>query len=734
MKKTKLLLALCLAGYMANAQNIYTMAGNGTGGYSGDGGQATSAEINNQYGITLDGSGNLYIADQVNNRIRKITTAGIISTIAGNGTLGYSGDGGQATVAELNLPTSLAFDASGNLYIGDLGNYCVRKITTAGIISTFAGTGTGGYSGDGGQATAAKLNQPSGIACDAFGNIYIADDFNYRVRKVTTSGIITTIAGNGTTGFSGDGGQATAAELGLPGEVAFDASGNLYIVDSGNNRIRKVTTTGIISTIVGNGTGGFSGDGGSATAAELHTPYGLTVDAGGNLYIADGQNNRIRKVTTTGIISTIVGNGTGGFSGDGAAATAAELSLPVDVAINITGNLYISDIGNSRIRNVTPLCLANAGPNVNDYDNGDGAVCAAVSIGTPSVSTLSYAWSPTVALSCTNCAQPNTSYDVPGTPKVYTLTVSGTGCTTNTSTVQVTTLTPTITANITNITAVPGSSITVVVNYTANYTPDYYYMSIKQYTSTGGTVTPSYSWDNGWGPVLASGSTFTFPNTSTLTCNTYYEIWTAIGSSAVCGNGVWATGSGTVFQIAPPANAGPNQTNTQDGCGHWTPGVTLGTPAVSGMTYTWNTGTNLSPTNTATTTSTYSTTASSQTITYTLTVGHSGCTSSTSTVQVTAVKSGCAPGCCRMSGIATEAETTENFVVYPNPANGQVTLFLYDKADYIQIIDMQGRLVFETKHVVAQEFKLDISKYTSGIYFIRAKIGDVIEKQKLIVE
>jgi prepilin-type N-terminal cleavage/methylation domain-containing protein len=317
---------------------ITTFVGNGTGGYSGDGGPATSANLFYPYGVAVDSSGNLYIADYYNNRIRMVTAStGIITTVAGNGTEGYSGDGGPATSAELNNPTKSAVDSSGNLYIADYGNQRVRMVTAStGIITTVAGNGTAGYSGDGGAATSAELWGPYGVAVDSSGNLYIVEIWNFRIRKVTAStGIITTVAGNGTSGYSGDNGAATSAELWTPYGVAVDSSGNLYIADYGNNRIRKVTaSTGIITTIAGNGTAGYSGDGGPATSAKLHSPTGSAVDSSGNLYISEYGNNRIRKVTASGTICTVAGNGTSGYSGDNGAATSAELHTPSDIAVS----------------------------------------------------------------------------------------------------------------------------------------------------------------------------------------------------------------------------------------------------------------------------------------------------------------------------------------------------------------------------------------------------------------
>jgi trimeric autotransporter adhesin len=334
---------------------ITTFAGNGTGGYSGDGGAATSAQVNSPVGVAFDSAGNLYIGDYSNSRVRKVNAAtGTITTVAGNGTAGYSGDGGPATSAQLNGPEVVALDSAGNLYIAEYGNHRIRKVAAAtGIITTVAGNGTQNYSGDGGPATSAALWTPTGVALDSAGNLYIADFGNHRIRKVAAAtGIITTVAGNGTQGYSGDGGPATSAELGDPTHVVLDSVGNLIIADGGNNRVRKVTVaTGIITTVAGNGTGAYSGDGGPATSAALHNPEYLTFDSADNLYIGDYLNNRVRKVTVaTGIITTVAGNGTGAYAGDGGAATSAALQYPSSIAFDNAGNLYVSDLGNSRIR------------------------------------------------------------------------------------------------------------------------------------------------------------------------------------------------------------------------------------------------------------------------------------------------------------------------------------------------------------------------------------------------
>ena len=356
----KLIGAVLFCSSMAQAQGIITtVAGSSpNGGFSGDGGPATSAGLFLPRGVALDAAGNLYIADSSNNRVRKVTPGGTITTAAGNGQFGYSGDGGPATSATIVQPYAVALDGAGNLYIADYGNNRIRKVTPGGTISTVAGNGTFGAAGDGGPATSANLNRPYSVAVDTAGNLYIADFGNQRIRKVTPGGIISTVAGNGGTGFSGDGGPAISAQLNSPWGVAVDSAGNLYIADNQNNRIRKVTPGGTISTVAGNGTIGFSGDGGPATSARLSNPRGVLVDSAGNLYIGDSFNHCIRKVTPGGTISTVAGlGGNPGFSGDNGPATSAELTYPEGMALDAAGNLYIADSTNHRVRKVTVAAL-----------------------------------------------------------------------------------------------------------------------------------------------------------------------------------------------------------------------------------------------------------------------------------------------------------------------------------------------------------------------------------------
>ncbi len=354
MAKKHLILFFCFcAAFSARAQIITTIAGDGTYGFYGDYGPATSAKFQYIWYVALGGANSVYFTDNSNHRIRKVNSTGIITTFAGTGSPTFSGDGGPATSATFIGTSGIAADLSGNIYFADVANHRLRKIDVSGVISTVAGNGTAGFSGDGGPSTAAQLNAPYGITSDAAGNIYIAEAGNHRVRKINTSGIISTVAGNGTSGFSGDGGGATSAQLYSPTSVALDIQGNMYITDALNHRVRKVSGSGIITTIAGTGTAGFSGDGAAATSANINQPLSLAVDGIGNVFISDQFNHRIRKVDASGNISTVVGTGTGAFFGDGGPATAANIKQPFGITIDSTGDLYLSDWGNFRVRKVS---------------------------------------------------------------------------------------------------------------------------------------------------------------------------------------------------------------------------------------------------------------------------------------------------------------------------------------------------------------------------------------------
>jgi uncharacterized protein (TIGR03437 family) len=382
--------------YIADTQNAYIrkvttdgninfIAGDGSIGFTGDGGYATSADLIAPFALAVDSSGNVYFAENGDSRIRRIDAKSLdISTVAGNGTPGFSGDGSTATNAEMNSPTGLAIDSTGSLYIADSLNCRIRKVAS-GNISTFAGNGTFSYSGDGRPAIQAQLNTPQGVAADAAGNLYIADTLNNVVRKVSPNGTISNYAGNGGAGNSGDGSAATSAQLHGPQGLAADTFGNLYIADTMNAKVRKVSASGVIATVAGSGTPGSGGDGGAAASAQLNLPIGVAVDSSGNLYIADFGNSRVRKVSASGaIIGTVAGNGSFGYSGDGGPAVKAQLNGPQGVAVDAAGNLYIADTENNLIREVTAggLIASVAGNGVAGY-SGDGGQATSAQVGNP---------------------------------------------------------------------------------------------------------------------------------------------------------------------------------------------------------------------------------------------------------------------------------------------------------------------------------------------------------------
>ena len=345
-------LALIVSAGAAVGQNVATVAGNGNESYSGDGGPAGVAALNHPRGLAVSANGTVYLSDVDNFRIRAVGPTGTIYGVAGNGFSAESGDGGMATNASVSDAMAVALDSAGNLYIADSSNRRVRKITASGVITTVAGVGVEGFSGDGGPATQSRLGRPVGLAFDGAGNLYIADSTNNRVRRIDGNGIITTVAGNGVAAFSGDGGLAINASLKTPTGVTVDKLGNLYVADADDNRIRRITPSGLISTYAGNGQGGFSGDGGASFLASLNIPYDVMADGQGNLYIADAGNNRIRKVDPSGVITTLAGTGSSAFAGDGGPAVQASFDFPWGLAADAGGNLYVADRSNSRVRKI----------------------------------------------------------------------------------------------------------------------------------------------------------------------------------------------------------------------------------------------------------------------------------------------------------------------------------------------------------------------------------------------
>jgi trimeric autotransporter adhesin len=399
--------------------NIKTVAGTGTvAGFSGDGSSATKATLNLPSGVAVDNQGNIYIADSWNLRIRKVNGSGTISTGAGDGLVSYSGDGGPAMAAQLNGPKGVGVDAKGNQYVADSRNGVVRMVSSKGMISSigggsfvspqgvsmdsagnayiadlqgnkvwrigtggtltvFAGTGTQGESGDGGPASNAELDGPAAVAVDPAGNVYIAEFSGNRIREVGTSGTITTVAGNGIQGYSGDGGPALAASLNGPIAIAVDTAGDLYIADSNNSVIREVGSNRVIHTIAGTGVSGYTGDGGPAVQAQLISPSGIAVDTAGNVYFSDGPAY-IREIFPSGAITTIAGNGAQGYSGDGGLATHAMLDGPTGLWTDASGNVYVADAGNNAVRLLQP---AGSGLTLTSVTNGASNQAGAVAPG-----------------------------------------------------------------------------------------------------------------------------------------------------------------------------------------------------------------------------------------------------------------------------------------------------------------------------------------------------------------
>jgi uncharacterized protein (TIGR03437 family) len=423
------------------------IAGTGRSGNSGDGGPATSAQLTEPAGLVADPAGNVYFSDRGANVVRKISANGVITTIAGNGTAGFLGDGGPAIRARLAAPMGIALDSIGNLFIADSGNNCIRRVDTDGNIATFAGTTEHAYSGDGGDARQAALSEPEGLAFDSVGYLYVADTFNHRIRRIAGDGTITTIAGNGFPGAAGDGGDAASANLFFPTDLAFGPDGTLYLADYGTSRIRTVQNRiidtiagstsgirptdgqlafstrlagptglavdstgiiyfaegsigtgsglaigdyrvwkiidGVLLTAAGNGRNSFSGAGTAASRSQFDAPAGLALDADGNLYIADARNNLVRRISKAGIVETVAGNGTPGYSGDSGPATQAQLNHPMGVFVEPSGTLYIADTNNNRIRKVQDGTIITIVGNGNSGFFGDGDVAAVASLHGP---------------------------------------------------------------------------------------------------------------------------------------------------------------------------------------------------------------------------------------------------------------------------------------------------------------------------------------------------------------
>jgi type IX secretion system substrate protein/NHL repeat-containing protein len=710
--KKLILIAFIVFVANAKAQIISTVAGDGAAGFFGDGGAATAAVLYDPRGLTFDVAGNMYIADYGNSRVRMINTAGVISTF----------------VSGVGLASGVAFDVFGNLYITNLSDNYVRKITTAGSYYIFAGNGTGGYTGDGGPATAAELHQTAGVACDMAGNVYISDYSNNRIRMVNTAGIISTFAGGGSSGL-GDGGPATAAGLGSPEGLCFDGAGNLYIADLGNNRIRKVNTAGIITTVAGNGTLGYAGDGGQATAAALQYPMGVSFDAIGNMYIADQSNDRIRRVSTAGIISTIAGNGydapsSGGYAGDGGPATAAELNHPSGVGFDAAGNLYIADNNNDVIRKVTCTPVVNIS-GVNSVCPGGGTMLTASGANT-------YAWSSNAGGVLTSTVTLS-----PAVATVYTVTgTSVFGCTaTQTISVHINSL-PIVSIGGNSSICIGAHTILTGMGantYTWNSGSNTNAISVNPTSNTTYTVTgtdgngcensdtitvvvnplPVITVNSG---TICAGQAFTITpsgaNTYTYssgsavvtpTVNTTYTVKGTDGND--CVNTPAATC--TVMVNASPIIS----VNTSTIC----TGSTATLTASGANTYTWNTGAtgaSISPSPTVTTN-------------YTVTGTDANNCMNTDTLSVIVVDC--------TTGIEQFANINE-LNIYPNPNKGNFVIEPSSATKQtMQVYDVNGKLVLSQS--INGKTTIDASSLNEGVYNISLTSGEgVVNKRVVIVK
>ncbi|MFI1252553.1 NHL repeat-containing protein [Streptomyces netropsis] len=334
---------------------ITTLAGTGVAGSGGDGGPAAHAGLDQPRAVATDRTGAVYVAEWKGHRIRRISPDGLVTTIAGTGKPGFGGDGGPAVEAQLNEPGGLVLDDDGNLYLADYWNHRIRKVSPDGIITTVAGTGEPGHGGDGGPADRALFNEPRGLALDGRGNLYVAEWKGHRVRRIAPDGVITTVAGTGEPGFGADGVPATTGALRNPIDVAVDGTGHLYIADCWTHRVRRVAPDGVITTVAGTGRPGYDGDGGPATATRLHQPRGVDLDGSGNLYIADSLNQRVRLLTPTGVITTVAGGADPDHDEDGAPALGAELYFPRALAVDARGDLIVAECDSHRLRKVTTV-------------------------------------------------------------------------------------------------------------------------------------------------------------------------------------------------------------------------------------------------------------------------------------------------------------------------------------------------------------------------------------------
>jgi trimeric autotransporter adhesin len=677
---TKLLATIFLAAVLflsfikqSQGQNIYTIAGDSTAGFNFDNIPAITAELSTPGDVAVDDSGNIYISDENNQRIRKVTLAtGIITTIAGTGTASYTGDGSAATAAEINTPYGIALDDSDNVYFADGSNNVVRKITVStGIITTVAGNYAlgAGFNMDNIAATAAQLYQPSGIAIDDSGNLFIADFRNQRIREVRkATGIITTVAGNGTAGFVDNVAANTSGEMYYPGGVGVDDSDNVYIADAGNDRIRKVSAkTGIISTIAGNGVnapnnGAYCCDGQPAIDASLFWCVRLAVDDSANVIICDEYNERIRKITAaTGIITTIAGTGygqgtlNGGYNGDSIPATSAELNAPGGVAVDNCGNVYIADDYNERVREVV-----SPGSSHNISISPDSlSICSGTSDTLKASGAGVYTWSPATGLSATTGAVVITN---PTISTTYTITGgSGICAAIKTVVVKVNSVLPLI-VQPQDTSLCAGMSITLSVPVSGL---DYTWSPSSTLSSpTGNTVVAT--------PVVTT--TYTITGSDSLGCSALgfdtVSVKKAVNKPTITDTDnvltSTATQSNQWYRSSSAINGATNKTYTATDTGCY-----------------WSIATNLV----------------------------SGCSSISDTICLTS-----------LSGINRLLINPNLLSIYPNPTGGEIFINISSSVGNVkdwnlQITDVLGRAVY-TRQSLNYSNDIDLSNLPSGVYFI----------------
>ncbi|PQJ08775.1 hypothetical protein CJD36_022515 [Flavipsychrobacter stenotrophus] len=736
------LIALMLPLF-TKGQVIVNVAGNLNEYYSGDGGPATTASLANPYGISVSKQGNVYIADHNNFVVRKVGTDGIITTVAGNHTYGYSGNGGPATAAQLMFPWDVAVDDSENLYIADMANQVVRKVSHTGIISTFAGNHTYSFSGDGGPATAAGLANPQCVAVDRYGNVYISDGGNNRIRKVDTAGTITTVTGNGTPGLSGDGGPASLAMISHAAGMAFDTAGNLYFSDKVNYKVRKISTAGIISTVAGIGTEGFSGDGGPATAAQFRGPEGLAVDKSGTIYAADGENDLIRKIDPLGVITTICGHPLiTGYSGNYVLALGAVINYPIGMSMDTAGTLYFANIGSNLVQKIIMNCAPASimgtdtlciGASVTFTDSIAGGSWSLSSVTTATITAsgvvTGVAQGGNNIIYTTNniCgvqsrlqyiyieapAQPITGADslCTGSTALFangsfggmwtctnahtTITAGGlaTGISTGTDTISyLLTNSCGVSSAVKGLEIIPPVHLSPIVGRDSICT---FVMIVYTDSIMGGVWTNN----NSLGSILGGHLTGFNAGIDTLKYTVTYT------APLAC---VVQVKKAVVISSAPPS------TFTISGVDSICPGdsAVLSVPG-GGMWYVQN--------GNATVSSSGITTGVSpgvDVITYTLTNG-CGSVSKVKTIRVRTEES-CA------HGVSVASLTNEDINIYPNPAVSMLYISSPNKINHIAITDVPGKYFLDRDYNTGS-IALDVSSLPPGLYFLRIN-GDVVRK------